>query len=106
MIDPYTHCPRCDIRYSRGTKASSVYKHLCCLTCGFKKFIDPLMTKQKYQIVIMSSDNATYRVTWKVYFDDDEFTLVSKDVMYPIVIDYWIPFDITLDTLNLYLTFS
>jgi hypothetical protein len=119
MIDPTTHCPRCNIPYLHAAYNAEAYLHHACSQCYFKCFIDPA-TRRKYTLSLVDKGvwytmiwlepvgQYTWRTTKVDVFSREpkHKTLVGGMSSNQITFDYWLPLDITLDTLKLYLTFS
>lgn len=104
MIDPTTHCPRCDLPYIEGSREQNLHKHLRCITCSFVQFID-IRTRRKYAMSFAIDSMVHVNMTW-VRADSGELSTVVTTNGRLLVIEEWLPFDITLEQLKLYLTFS
>ena len=113
MIDPFERCPRCDLPYKRYVPAPNAPKefdHLTCSNddCSFTYNDDPL-TSREFQLTL-KGECIRYFIFWIV----DGTTRVSPDTYFdpryprskPVTFDHWIPFDVTVQQLKIYLTFS
>ena len=109
--DPDSGCPRCSIPYKRAD-----CPNLVCPNCNFLKILDTT-SRQKYQMKFWTGA-ILYTVSW--YRGDRDFSFLTVDELdridilqspmlqspQHITFDHWLPFDITLEQLKLYLTFS
>lgn len=109
MIDPHEQCPRCDATYIQGSDKTDVYSHLRCSNgCLFLYFDSPL-TRREFQLTL-NDDAISHTIFWL----EDGTTSISnrgwdgghRTSSKSIIIDHWIPFDLTLEQLKVYLTFS
>ena len=105
MIDPYKYCPRCDVRYFHN--GDDIYK--CSnYTCKFEQNRYPTESDTTYRLDIYNGE-VHYIVLWernqrtRIYIHEWDGTFQHTS---NVVMNFWIPFDITLEQLKVYMTFS
>ena len=114
MNNPETHCPRCDIRLdliSNGHKfATHLYPaddYMYCVMCKFRYYFTGVGYRCKYEITMIDGDLMLYMIGW--WHDGSTHISIqrigSEGGQY-LTFDHWIQFDITVEQLKVYMTFS
>lgn len=110
---PHTHCPRCNIEYNKEPDIITAdYEFLYCNQCGFRYYSD-VGSYRAYEIFIHDGISI-YNIEWCI--DNCTAVGIGKYVAGRvecidyldawIEMDYLLPFDITVEQLKVYLTFS
>ena len=109
MIGPKTHCPRCNVIYGGKDSTTDDYEFIYCIQCGFR-YYDDADSMCIYAFEIQNNE-LKYRVYWlgdhtDVWISNKPSADNDPDDNICITLNHWLPFDVTSDTLKLYITFS
>ncbi len=103
--EQFPRCPRCQREWQEEEKSRLSLKsphlpgRLKCCDCGMKY----VFSGQHFFTIIMSGE---YKLTWKVNDRECDYGTFDDAMNDTLTKLPWLPYDIDLDTLKLYLTFS
>lgn len=106
MINPYTRCPRCGGKFEISIHGLDIQVHKTCAVCELNSFIQGSV--RRFDVTIVDGDDQYYIVWFGRGTTVSIGTIYgeSKGTYKNITFDHQLPFDVTVDTLKLYTTFS
>jgi len=102
MIDPETHCPRCDIMYDLRPDDD----HMYCVMCKFRHYLTAVGYMCKYELTIIDVDMLYMIGWWRDGSTHISINRIGGGGGQHLTFDHWLLFDITVEQLKVYMAFS
>ena len=106
MNDPKTHCPRCNLEYNWKPELLDMYSECVSVDCTFRYYRTDILAYQ----LRLEEDDTLYSIVWapddKMQVNVYKWYTLTRAKESTIRFEGWLPFDITLDTLKVWLAFS